>query len=195
MNGVPCKMQARQGRHKQRYGPGGERLVAGCIPVRYAGDGCGADAVEVLLVTRRCGNGWIFPKGGWECDEQTAEQAAVRETVEEAGVRGDIEGAILGEFPFESQKRGATDPSNGHCLAYMYVLKVEEQLDEWPESHERQRSWFSLPEVCNRCTQAWMRKALCAWVERSGWKDISLLLELPPPLEASQSNGIEDARV
>lgn len=32
----------------------------------------------------------VFPlKGGWENDE-TVEQAAVREAVEEAGVRGDI---------------------------------------------------------------------------------------------------------
>ncbi|MCI12140.1 nudix hydrolase 4, partial [Trifolium medium] len=31
-----------------------------------------------------------FPKGGWETDE-TMEQAALRETIEEAGVVGNIE--------------------------------------------------------------------------------------------------------
>ncbi|CAD7695938.1 unnamed protein product [Ostreobium quekettii] len=190
MAGVPCTMRARRGRHKQRYGPSKERLVAGCIPMRYNGDGCRVEEVEVLLVTRRCGSGWVFPKGGWERDEQTPEQAALRETVEEAGVMGEIEGPGLGEFPFLSRKRGVVDPTNGQCLAYMYVLRVEEQLDEWPEAHERQRCWFSLREVCDRCVQTWMRKALCVWVKRRGWDDISLLLELPPPLEPRQSSGL-----
>ncbi|KAE8699569.1 hypothetical protein F3Y22_tig00110577pilonHSYRG00256 [Hibiscus syriacus] len=33
--------------------------------------------------------GLLFPKGGWENDE-TVEEAAVREAIEEAGVRGDL---------------------------------------------------------------------------------------------------------
>ena len=76
-------------------------------------EGAGPDGVQVLLITgrRHCsssnsssssssssaqaeGQGrplqWGFPKGGWEEDE-SAREAAARETVEEAGVRGVLE--------------------------------------------------------------------------------------------------------
>lgn len=158
--------------------------------MRYNGSGCGVDQVEVLLVSRRCGRGWIFPKGGWENDEQTPEQAAIRETVEEAGVRGKIEEPILGTFPFTSQKRGGQETINVLCLAYMYVMKVEEQLEEWPEQLERERHWFSLPEVCDRCSQDWMRKALAVWVHRNGWDGIGLRIQAPPMPETQESNGL-----
>lgn len=195
MVGSPAQLQARQGRQQQRYGEAGERLVAGCIPIRYNGNGCGVDKVEVLLVTRKCGRGWIFPKGGWENDEQTPEQAAMRETVEEAGARGEIEEPILGTFPFLSHKHGDEDRSHYQCLAYMYVMRVEELLDEWPEQQERQRCWFSLPEVCDRCAQGWMRKALCVWVNRNGWNDIVLRLQVPPKLEPPQPNGLIEQQI
>jgi hypothetical protein len=84
-----------------------------CIPVRYCQGKLGADAVEIMLVSRRGGKGWVLPKvlnecldgawwclvspgsggarqGGWE-DDEPVEAAAERETVEEAGVRGLLE--------------------------------------------------------------------------------------------------------
>lgn len=190
MVGSETPLEARRGRQRQRYGEAGERLVAGCIPMRYHGSGRGIDQVEVLLVTRRCGRGWIFPKGGWENDEQTPEHAALRETIEEAGVKGKIEEPILGTFPFVSQKRGGQEPINVPCLAYMYVMRVEEQLDEWPEQLERKRDWFSLPEVCDRCSQDWMRKALAVWIQRRGWDAIGLQIQAPPVPDSEQSNGL-----
>ena len=50
----------------------------------------GPEGVEVLLISSRKGKGHVFPKGGWEEDEGLSE-AAMRETVEEAGVRGELE--------------------------------------------------------------------------------------------------------
>lgn len=44
----------------------------------------------MLLITSRGGKGLVFPKGGWEQDEDV-QAAAARETVEEAGVRGELE--------------------------------------------------------------------------------------------------------
>ncbi|KAJ0045067.1 hypothetical protein Pint_05225 [Pistacia integerrima] len=83
---------ARTGRHQQRYDQG-YRLVAGCIPFRYRNAECGNDdsekIVEVLMISSTSGPGLLFPKGGWENDE-TVEQAAEREAVEEAGVRGQL---------------------------------------------------------------------------------------------------------
>ena len=45
--GDPAPTHSRSGRELQRYGPEGERLVAGTIPVRSRG---GGEEVEVLMV-------------------------------------------------------------------------------------------------------------------------------------------------
>jgi 8-oxo-dGTP pyrophosphatase MutT (NUDIX family) len=66
----------------------------------------------------------VFPKGGVKKSE-TAGEAALRETWEEAGVTGRLEQEFEGFF----------------------VLQVEEVADEWPEKGERQRYWFGLDEA------------------------------------------------
>mmetsp|Transcript_26445 Transcript_26445/g.57690 ORF Transcript_26445/g.57690 Transcript_26445/m.57690 type:complete len:255 (+) Transcript_26445:345-1109(+) len=195
--GGPQPMQARQGRHKQRYGEGGERLVAGCIPVRHNGSGAGADAVEVLLVSSRGGKGYCFPKGGWETDE-TVEAAAKRETVEEAGVRGVLEEPMVGIFPFQSLKGPQSSdvtPHQGKCIAHMYVMHVAEELDVWPESKERQRHWCPLAEASIKCRYQWMREALHAWIKRKGWHhllDAPPVCTSPPPQLSSRASDFSD---
>lgn len=72
----------------------------------------GAGAFEVLLVTRmRDPTKWVLPKGGWEVDE-TLEDAALRETWEEAGVRGDVCG-LVGQYDY----LGKNAPSQGSSAA------------------------------------------------------------------------------
>ena len=61
------------------YGSQGERLVAGVVPLS-------ADKYYVLLIQSTRRGGWVLPKGGWENDEATAQDAAKREAWEEAGV-------------------------------------------------------------------------------------------------------------
>ncbi|RVW36402.1 Nudix hydrolase 16, mitochondrial [Vitis vinifera] len=82
---------ARTGRHQQRY-EAGCRLIAGCIPFKHRNPDEGSNensekVVEVLMINSPSGPGLLFPKGGWENDE-TVEEAAIREAIEEAGVRG-----------------------------------------------------------------------------------------------------------
>lgn len=55
-------LYAREGREHQKYGDEGERLVAGCIPVRFKPGVAGPSGVEVLLITSRGGKGHVFPK-------------------------------------------------------------------------------------------------------------------------------------
>ncbi|KAM3234749.1 nudix hydrolase 18, mitochondrial isoform X1 [Capsicum annuum] len=167
---------ARTGRHLQRYNKGRRQVVGGllktasllhlrlrCIPYRYKdnidlsmGD---EDAFEVLLISpQRKGKGLLFPKGGWEKDE-TIEVAARRETIEEAGVCGDIEGK-LGTWYFEN-KSGDT-AYEGH----MFPLFVREELNLWPEKDIRERSWMSVREARKLCQQGWMKEALELLVSR-----------------------------
>jgi 8-oxo-dGTP pyrophosphatase MutT (NUDIX family) len=72
---------------------------AGAVVVRLDG----AEPLYLLVKARRDPRVWIFPKGHVE-DGETAEQTALRETQEEAGVLGRIL-APLGALEFESAGR------------------------------------------------------------------------------------------
>ncbi|KAL2624317.1 hypothetical protein R1flu_008562 [Riccia fluitans] len=154
---------ARTGRHQQRYDQG-YRLVAGCIPYRFVSSNIGNSSknsehsIEVLMITSQRGEGLLFPKGGWETDE-TVEEAALREALEEAGVRGDLK-EKLGEWYFKSKRQQGDCCPEGLCRAYMFALAVNEQLESWPEQHARQRQWFALADAVGQCRVEWMKDAL-----------------------------------
>ncbi|KAL6327440.1 hypothetical protein AAG906_019753 [Vitis piasezkii] len=127
---------ARTGRHQQRY-EAGCRLIAGCIPFKHRNPDEGSNensekVVEVLMINSPSGPGLLFPKGGWENDE-TVEEAAIREAIEEAGVRG-----VLMFSP------------EGSCKAAMFALF----------QNTRRRSWLTIPEAYENCRHPWMREAL-----------------------------------
>lgn len=125
--GDPVPEMARQGRDNQRYAGTGERLVCGCIPyVRGEEEAGPSGGCRVLVITSRGGKGWVFPKGGWELDEDV-EAAAARETVEEAGVRGVLTGGLIGVFEFHSGKQERRRQADqGRCIAHMFALDVQE---------------------------------------------------------------------
>lgn len=105
----------------------------------------GPDGVEVLLISSNSGKRPVFPKGGWEQDEELQE-AALRETLEEAGVRGTLEEPLVGKFPFLSAKAPAQRTQmthGGRCMAYLFVMHVSEVLEVWPEAKQRKREWVS----------------------------------------------------
>ncbi|XP_042432614.1 nudix hydrolase 16, mitochondrial-like [Zingiber officinale] len=156
-----CDLVARTGRHQQRY-EAGCRLVAGCIPFRYknydTSDGKHDMELEVLMINSPSRPGLLFPKGGWENDE-TVEEAAVREAIEEAGVRGDIV-TFLGDYLFKSKTLQNEFSPEGLCKAAIFALQVREELQSWPEQSTRSRSWVTLPEAVEQCRHPWMRDAL-----------------------------------
>jgi diphosphoinositol-polyphosphate diphosphatase len=128
---------ARTGREKQRYNDG-SRQVVGTLPMDPATD-------RVLLVASRNTPGsFSLPKGGWELDE-TQEEAALRETWEEAGIRGKIK-RKLGPF-YHTKTLANGNPSAEY---YFYELEVEEVADKFPEAKERERKWFSLDEALSK---------------------------------------------
>ncbi|GAB4843943.1 Nudix hydrolase 16, mitochondrial [Ancistrocladus abbreviatus] len=156
------ELVARTGRLQQRY-EDGCRLVSGCIPFRYRSsaesDGESDDKiVEVLMISSTSGPGLLFPKGGWENDE-TVQQAAIREAIEEAGVKGVLLGQ-LGGYDFKSKTLQDEFCPEGKCRAVMFALHVKEELQSWPEQSTRQRSWLTIPEALECCRHNWMRKAL-----------------------------------
>ncbi|XP_039146175.1 nudix hydrolase 16, mitochondrial-like isoform X2 [Dioscorea cayenensis subsp. rotundata] len=188
-----CDLVARTGRHQQRY-KDGYRLVAGCIPFRYKSceEDCDDDpmrTIEVLMINSQSGPGLLFPKGGWENDE-TVKEAAVREAVEEAGVRGDLK-KFLGFYCFKSKSHQDEFSPEGWCKAAMYALLVNEELLSWPEQSTRERKWLHVPEAVEQCRHKWMEDVLDAF---SKWlANKALAIEEEDPISAPASPHLGDS--
>ncbi len=120
------------------YGAQGERLVAGVVPLS-------GDKKMVLLIQSTRRGGWVLPKGGWETDEATAEDAARREAWEEAGIECKIQ-KDLGKIP---DKRPASQltAKAPKAMFQFYEVSVEKELAKWPEQHKRGRKWMSYSEA------------------------------------------------
>ncbi|KAL0409003.1 UNVERIFIED_CONTAM: Nudix hydrolase 17, mitochondrial [Sesamum radiatum] len=180
-------MVARTGRHLQRYNQD-HRLVVGCIPYRYKKGYCSPEdhhELEVLVISSKKSDAMMFPKGGWEVDE-SVEEAASRESLEEAGVLGNVEAnsgtrspiatlccnlycnsrivatwmCELGRWIFKSKSREL------YHQGFMFPLLVTQQLDLWPEKAARKREWMSVDEAREACGQWWMKEALDILVDR-----------------------------
>ncbi|KAG5252700.1 nudix hydrolase [Salix suchowensis] len=103
-----------------------------CIPLKYRSfadneGGKYEKVVKVLVINANSGPGLLFPKGGWENDE-TVEEAAAREALEEAGVRGDLL-HFLGQYEFKSKTLQYRFSPEGLCKASVFALLVKEELD------------------------------------------------------------------
>ena len=122
---------------------------AGSIVVRTNGK-----EPEVLLVTaKRNPKNWIFPKGHIEKGE-TPEQAALRETKEEAGVVGKLLGpAGVLEYGFLGAK------------ARVEYFLVQYKREAGPPEDGRQRTWCDLEQALERLNYKNTRKLL-----RKAWK-------------------------
>ncbi|KAK4787855.1 hypothetical protein SAY86_011688 [Trapa natans] len=110
------------------------------------------------MISSASGPGLLFPKGGWENDE-TVEEAAIREAIEEAGVKGELKDHI-GHYDFRSKTHQDEFCPEGLCKAAMFALLVEEELESWPEQSIRERSWLTIPDAVESCRHPWMREAL-----------------------------------
>jgi diphosphoinositol-polyphosphate diphosphatase len=156
---VVC-LASRTGRDLQRYNNMGGRQVVGCIPYRYKEDidGNMSNELEVLVVSSQKSQRLMFPKGGWELDE-SLEEAASRESLEEAGVIGNVE-CELGQWNFISKRYSI------YYEGYMFPLFVKEQLDQWPEKNVRRRVWMTVAQAREVCQHWWMKEALDILVQR-----------------------------
>ena len=120
------------------YGPNGERLVAGVVPIS-------ANSSQVLVIQSTRRGGWVLPKGGWETDEGSAQDAACREAWEEAGIVCRVQ-YDLGNI---SEPRTATQmtPQAPKALYQFFQVSVEREEQNWPEMHKRSRQWLTYAQA------------------------------------------------
>jgi 8-oxo-dGTP pyrophosphatase MutT (NUDIX family) len=97
--------------------------------------------LEVALVTRSTGKGWIVPKGSIDEGERPRD-AAIREAEEEAGLRGVVARKRLGRYRHVN--------GDGPCLVDVYLMRVTNVLEEWMEDRLRRRRWMRAPDAAAR---------------------------------------------
>jgi 8-oxo-dGTP pyrophosphatase MutT (NUDIX family) len=109
------------------------------------------ERVEVALVTTSRGK-WIVPKGSIDPGEQPRD-AAIREAEEEAGLLGVLARKPLGRYIHVN--------GDGPCQVDVYLMRVTEVLDHWPEDRLRRRRWMRIPDAA-ACMRAELRQFIHA---------------------------------
>lgn len=127
-------------------------LQASAIPFRRRGE-----AIEFCLITSSSSKKWGFPKGIIEGDD-TPEQTALNEALEEAGLHGRIVGEPMGEYRY--QKWG-TDLD-----VTVYLMEVTQVDEAWQEAELRERVWVSANDVVSRLQREDLVVIFHAAVER-----------------------------
>jgi 8-oxo-dGTP pyrophosphatase MutT (NUDIX family) len=98
--------------------------------------------VVFLLITSRRSGRWIFPKGEL-IPEMTPWALAAHEAFEEAGVMGEVDQTPIGSYRTMKTLSIRRQP----VVVDLYPLRVEQQLEDWPEKGQRHRHWAILPEA------------------------------------------------
>ncbi|KAI9030792.1 NUDIX hydrolase domain-like protein [Phycomyces nitens] len=138
--------KARHGHNQDMTDENNIRQVAGCLPIDHQ------EKRFLLISSRKNADAWVLPKGGWEVNE-TKEQAALRETWEEAGVKGIIYKHI-GVFADKTNK--------GKVKAHhwVYELEIQEVVKKFPERKKRERRWFTYEEALLAVQSPFIREAI-----------------------------------
>ena len=121
---------------------------SGAVPFRR-----GKDGVQILLITSRSRKRWVIPKGIIEPD-LSPQESAQKEAFEEAGITGKIINKTLGKYAYK--KWGGT------CTVQVFLLEVEEILEDWPEAFFRTREWISVEEASKRVDENDLKKIIQA---------------------------------
>ena len=111
------------------------RKQVAALPVRRDHTG----VLQVLLVTSRESRRLVIPKG-WPWPGIKDHQAAAEEAREEAGITGKMRKKSIGSYSYDKQKASGAIP----VRVKVFLLEVEIELDDWPESRQRERIWCSV---------------------------------------------------
>lgn len=112
-------------------------------------------SLEILLITSRRKKRWVIPKGVVELDLDPA-TSAVKEALEEAGIKGQISPRSIGSYQYEKW--------GGSCSVEVYALAVETTYDAWPESY-RVRHWLDPVEAADRVNEPELKKIILAFAD------------------------------
>ncbi len=118
----------------------------------------GPDGLEVLMITSRGTGRWILPKG-WPMPHRSLAEAAAQEAWEEAGVRGRVDAAPLGDYAAQKDTDGGLAVP---CRVTVFRLHVESLVNSFPEATRRNRRWFRPAEAATLVREPELRDLLMA---------------------------------
>jgi len=106
--------------------------------------------IEILLITSRTKRRWIIPKGIIEPDF-SARNSAAKEALEEAGVKGNVHGKLLGIY--QDRKFGRV------CTVKVYPMRVTRIYKVWEEA-DRDREWVSLKKALKLVSNGGLKRVM-----------------------------------
>jgi 8-oxo-dGTP pyrophosphatase MutT (NUDIX family) len=115
---------------------------AGAIPVK--GD-------TVCLVTSSSGKRWVIPKGLID-PGMTAGETALQEAWEEAGLVGVLDPDPVGTYFY--------DKWGGTYHVTVFLMRVTEAAEDWPEWSVRERAWVSVKQALERLDDEGLREII-----------------------------------
>ena len=115
------------------------------LPYRQVGG-----KLEIMVIASRKGTRWVIPKGVKEPD-LSLRDSAIKEALEEGGIRGRIDDEPLGRYDYSKW--------GGVCEVAVFPMAVSESIpeDEWEESH-RERRWLDVKEARRLLDERALRK-------------------------------------
>jgi 8-oxo-dGTP pyrophosphatase MutT (NUDIX family) len=115
---------------------------AAAIPIRGS---------KICLITSSNGKRWVIPKGLIDAGH-TSSETALNEAWEEAGLVGVLAKEPLGTYIYT--KLGGTY----HVLVYM--MRVTEVAEDWPEKGQRQRIWVNIERALEQIEDPGLRELI-----------------------------------
>lgn len=114
------------------------------------------DGVQVLMITSRGRRRRpMLPKGN-AIEGKSEPESAEQEALEEAGVVGLVSNEPIGRY------RYSKDSDDTKRDVTVYPLKVNSQLDRWPEEGERERTWVKLSKAAKRAGRKSLGRVISA---------------------------------
>ena len=107
--------------------------------------------LRLALITSASGRRWVIPKGVIDPGE-TAAGSAAREALEEAGLLGTLSDEPIGSYTY--------DKWGGTCRVEVFLMRVDEALDSWPESDIRTREWVSVTTAARRVREVDLKRLI-----------------------------------
>ncbi|WP_158923400.1 NUDIX hydrolase [Acidisphaera sp. S103] len=97
---------------------------------------------QVMLLTSRETHRWVIPKG-WPMKGRKPAEAAAQEAYEEAGLIGHIDKRPIGNFHYPKR----LPDGEVLCQVWVFLFRVERQLDNYREKGQRETKWFDAEEA------------------------------------------------
>jgi predicted phosphate transport protein (TIGR00153 family) len=119
------------------------------LPYRIEADG----SARILLITSRETKRWVVPKGNPIRGLQP-HQSAAHEAFEEAGISGIACPVSIGAYHYDKRRANGTSRL---ARVELFPLAVITEFDNWPEMHERNKTWFSTQEAAGAVDEPELR--------------------------------------